>query len=131
MIGLNGHKVLDEVLKKRSGDRGVEVTAQNTAPSFTGDLFLSISGLRAGAVQSNEGIVVPKGSDATNGLATGMSAGYRELHQKLIDNGALVPDVKWLTFQKDTLFTSPSTATVVLGYHTNGRLTWNDKGDVY
>ena len=128
MVGINGHKVLEEYLEKRPSVASATSPIQDIPAALTGELFLSMAGLKAEAVQSNEGIVVLKGADAAPNEASGMAPGYRELRRKLVTSGNLVLVGERLRFEKDTLFTSPSAAaTVVLGYHMNGRLAWKDK----
>ncbi len=50
-----------------------------------------------------------------------------KLREKLVQNGVLVPDGKYLRFTQDYSFSSPSmAATVMRGNSTNGRTFWKD-----
>ncbi len=50
---------------------------------------------------------------------------YRELTQKLVDDGSLVPQGALAKFSRDVVFASPSTAgAIVTGRSCNGRVSW-------
>lgn len=91
------------------------------------ELNLSVSSLNAKAVQTNEGLVVLAGSDATANITDSLSFGYREFRQKLIDSSALALMGDRYKFQKDVLFSSASSAAaIIVGYSANGLQTWKD-----
>ncbi|MBB1286933.1 GIY-YIG nuclease family protein [Flavisolibacter sp. BT320] len=128
LLGLNGHRLLEDFLER-------EVRQEKTNPAFVPpfstsnlELSLTIADICASAIQSNEGIVVLAGSVATNNPSPNIANGYKNLRQKLIDNGSLSLEGSNLKFTEDVLFSSPSAAaTVIVGYHINGQTAWKDK----
>ncbi|RYY86182.1 MAG: GIY-YIG nuclease family protein [Chitinophagaceae bacterium] len=133
LIGVMGHKLLEEVTTL-PGARKEELTnTSNQTPIFpqttnpNTQLFLTVGGVRASALQTDEGIVVLKGSEATRNPTASISPGYKEMRGRLIQNGILAGDAEKLVFQEDTLFNSPSAAScVILGYPTNGTTLWKN-----
>jgi hypothetical protein len=139
LIGVMGHKLLEDVavLQVKQTDPSLSVTATSpesplSAPNGSLELFLSVAGIKAHALQTDEGIVVLKGSEATCNPSS-MGMGYRELRERLLQNGTLVESNGKLIFQNISLFNSPSAAaTVILGYNTNGPAVWkNSKGKTF
>ncbi len=131
LLGVLGHRVLEPVTPV------AKALAGNTIPSAsdiiegnkeknTLPLTLTVSGLKANALQAEEGIVVLEGSEAA--LATGcLHPGYQDRREKLIGNGTLKPGDKKYFFTKNTLFPAPSTAAaIILGFNTKGRKAWKD-----
>src|SRR5262245_54963288 len=55
---------------------------------------------------------------------------YRSLREQLVANGQLVPgpDARFLVFQDDVAFASPSAAAAMFGGNQNGPMTWKIKG---
>lgn len=131
LVGLFGHKVLEEINqfqpKLPSAPVSLEPVLNITETPSNVELFLSVSAMHAKAVQTNEGIVVLAGSDATANITESLSLGYRGFRQKLIDTGDLQFDGKKYKFQKDILFSSPSAAAaIVAGYSFNGLNGWRN-----
>ena len=94
----------------------------------TNELKLNVGALKAKAIQTNEGIVVCKGSDAAKESTPNLGVGYQKLREQLISNEIILEDGNVYTFQDDYLFTSPSAAAAIItGYNINGRDTWKDK----
>lgn len=129
LLGIFGHKVLDPVIESFQKSIRIETKAVDIPESIVTneELHLSVSGLYARAVQTNEGIVVLSGSDATANVTHSLSLGYRDFRQKLIDTGALVLAGDKFIFQKDVLFSSPSAAAaIIVGYSFNGAIGWKN-----
>ena len=62
---------------------------------------------------------------------TGVQHAYKALHEKLVQEAALVPDLDGTTmrFARDQVFASPSAAAaVVVGRTSNGRNDWKIQG---
>jgi hypothetical protein len=82
---------------------------------------------------SDEGFVVKAGSDATASVNKGFKGGYLALHQKLIDQGVLVPKPghpELLTFAVDYAFSASSAAAAVIaGNNMAGPSTWKTNSD--
>lgn len=139
LLGVFGHKILEEVVytEKRNLDYQIDFKVSPTIKSLEDyfpinelpsvQLLLNMSGLSAKALQTNEGIAVLSGSEAAQNVSTSLSFGYREIREKLIQNGQLKLNDNKYTFQNDVLFDSPSAAAaIILGYATNGRVNWKD-----
>jgi len=91
------------------------------------EFSLSISGLVARAMRTNEGIVVLEGSQASIETMVSLSTGYKKQRDKLISQNILNQSVNKYVFTKDYLFSSPSSAAaIILGYATNGRRNWKN-----
>ncbi|GAA4339554.1 GIY-YIG nuclease family protein [Flaviaesturariibacter amylovorans] len=134
LIGVMGHKLLEEVtavpqrIVLPAGDySGASAAAEIT---FSLELFLTTGMVKAKAVQTDEGIVVLKGSEAAPTTTNSLGSGYRELRDRLIQNGTLAMESDKYVFQNNSLFNSSSAAgAVILGYNTSGPLNWkNEKG---
>ncbi|GAA4341923.1 GIY-YIG nuclease family protein [Flaviaesturariibacter amylovorans] len=134
LIGVMGHKLLEEVTTFPGARKEDAMGPVNTLPGSTASnnpnaqLFLTVGGVRASALQTDEGIVVLKGSEATRNPTASISPGYKEMRERLVQNGILAGSEEKLVFQDDTLFNSPSAAScVILGYPTNGTTLWKNK----
>lgn len=94
-------------------------------PAF--ELFSRKHDLRAEAREIDGEFVVLAGSQARVGAS---GHGYKDLQQRLIAEGALVPaDHDLYQFRQDHAFDSPSAAAaVILGQSANGRKLWTVKG---
>jgi hypothetical protein len=133
LLGVFGHKLLEEklVLSKKS----TEVIDPNSSlPIVTPianedlELFLKNAGITASAIQTNEGLVVLKGSEAAKESMPGLSIGYKDLRDKLIQSQQIQLVENKFIFQDNVVFDSPSQAgATILGYNVNGRVTWKDK----
>lgn len=134
LIGVLGHKILEEIIK---ADKKIVETItisdpiqnpENESLSKPLELYLSMSGLKAKSVQTNEGIVVLKGSEAAKEHMNSLGFAYREIRERLVQNLQLKLIGDKLVFQDDILFDSPSAAAAsILGYATNGRINWKDQ----
>lgn len=91
------------------------------------ELTLNISGLRAEALQTDEGIVVLKGSQASISETDALQMGYKTIRLNLISNEVLKPVGKYFSFMDNSIFKSPSSAaSVIAGYNVNGLQSWKD-----
>jgi len=89
------------------------------------ELFCSIKGLTARGARTPEGFVVLKGSQAVGTLRPSAPVHLKKHREKLIADGALVPEQSFLRFAKDVPFDSPSGAgSVVRGGNSNGLVVW-------
>jgi hypothetical protein len=107
--------------------------ASVASPEFV--LTVKRTGIAARAVQVDGEFTVLAGSGAAGQVRTGAYAAsttnayaaYRNIHQKLADDGSLRLDsnADTATFTRDVVFSSPSTAgAVVTGRSCNGREAW-------
>lgn len=89
---------------------------------------LSISGIKATAVLTSNGIEVLVGSEMKKDETEALSGTYSNLRKTLIAKGIVAEDNGRLTFKEKYEFSSPSTAAAtILGYSVNGRISWKNK----
>lgn len=101
-----------------------------TAVSPTFELQLRKEGITATAREVDGEFTVLEGSKARS-TWTGAQHAYKALHQKLVQEAALVPDPdgRTMRFARDQVFASPSAAAaVVVGRTSNGRNEWKIQG---
>lgn len=126
LIGVIGHRILENLIVNKYENN--EKTDQSE--DLNEELYLSIKGINAKAIISNEGIIVLKDSYATLVNQSSLSNGYIKTKQKLFETGILKEEEKYSKFTKDHLFASPSqAAAIIVGSAINGRAVWkNIKG---
>lgn len=122
LIGALGFRVLEPLLSVNDSESGsTEVTESSKT------LTLKSSKLKACAKQTEEGIVVLAGAEASLVASSSLSKGYTKIRDTLIEKQKLIEKGDKLTLQQDTLFTSPSQASaILLGYPSNGLDYWVD-----
>ncbi|MBQ20603.1 MAG: methionine sulfoxide reductase [Flavobacteriales bacterium] len=77
---------------------------------------------------TSDGFVVLKGSKAAASIVNSMTSSFISLRQKLIDENVLINQGEYLEFSEDYIFSSPSTAAViVMGRNANGLTEWRNK----
>ena len=79
---------------------------------------------------TSDGFVVFKGSKAAASIVNSMAPSFIKLRQRLIDDGVLVNQIEFFEFSDDYIFSSPSTAAVmIMGRNANGLIEWrNNEG---
>lgn len=116
LVNTLGHKVFDE--------------KREFKPKQKHEIF-SIKAARGADGQgepSSDGFVVLKGSKAAATIVNSMTTSFIVLRQKLIDDGVLVDKGEFYEFSDDYIFSSPSTAAVmVMGRNANGLTEWKQK----
>ena len=116
LLPLLGYPYLTPIIDERpSGD------------TDSGHVFMIDSkGVKARAVQTNSGLVVLKGSQASK-KDTPSWTNAKTLRNRLIEEGALKDIGKCLEFTRDVSFNSPSQASnVVLARQSPGPIEWKD-----
>lgn len=112
------------------GSLGYPVFEPPAASSTRPDVHLFYcrrGGAEARGVYNEDGFVVLAGSVARVDMVDSASASLRGQREDLIDSGAIILDGSSMTFQRDTVFASPSTAaSVVCGGSANGWIEWKD-----
>ncbi len=89
--------------------------------------FIKTSTWKAEMVETDQGYIVLKGSQAKKGLSKSTTETYRKLRRKLLDTDILVEEGDNLKFNEDAVFNSPSAASnMVLGRNSNGYTEWVD-----
>lgn len=119
LLGSLGYRLLEPLT---SPDASTTASTLNKQQAV---LTLKAKGYSATALQTNEGIVVLKGSEASIVTSSSLSKGSTKKRKNLKDTGKLVETGDKLILQEDTLFSSPSSASaVLLGYPCSGPEYW-------
>lgn len=125
LLGVLGHKLLEKVAKSINQQTSTDATNQDDQQSLK--LYINMVGVKAQALQTDEGIVVLKGSEAVMETKPSLGLGYKNLKEKLIKNEALQPQGDKYIFQRDVIFSAPSAAgAVVVGRNMSGPQGWKD-----
>ncbi len=116
LVNTLGHKVFDEKREFKP--------KQKQEPFF----IIAARGADGLGEPSSDGFVVFKGSKAAATIVNSMTPSFITLRQKLIDEGVLVDKGDYYEFPEDYIFSSPSTAAVmVMGRNANGLTEWKQK----
>lgn len=98
------------------------------APTTARTLYLVAKGIKAEGLESPEGFLVRKGSEAVPSTVPSCHVYLREMREALVANGVLQKVGAGYVFSQDYAFSAPSTAAgVVLGRSANGRTDWKTK----
>lgn len=128
--GTLGYKFLENPVNNTIEKRAIDDVSkkEELEVGFNNDikLYLSVKKIEAKSIQTNEGLVVLSGSQVS--AKESKNYGYKTLREQLVVDGVIFENKKGeLTFAKDHLFQSPSSAAaVIVGYSINGRRTWKD-----
>lgn len=126
LIGALGFRLLEPLIKN---DNSVELNLDELSTEET--FSLKAKKYNAQAKQTNEGIVVLAGAEASDTTNSSLSQGYGKVRDSLIEKGKFVLSGDKLILQEDVLFTSPSqAAAVLLGYPCSGPDYWLDRKGV-
>ena len=116
LVNTLGHKVFDEKRDFKPKQK-IEIFAIKAARGADGQ-----------GEPTSDGFVVLKGSKAASTIVNSMTPSFVKLRQKLIDEGVLVNKIEYFEFSDDYIFSSPSTAAVmVMGRNANGLSEWKLK----
>ncbi|WP_375585249.1 GIY-YIG nuclease family protein [Cyclobacterium xiamenense] len=115
LINTLGHKVFEV-------KRELKTPRQEASETF---FIKAARGADAKGEPTSDGFVVFLGSKAANSIVPSMTDNFKRLREQLIENGILVRNENWLEFSEDYVFSSPSTAAVmVMGRNANGLTEW-------
>lgn len=90
--------------------------------------FIKTRTFKASMIETDQGYIVSKGSEAKKSLSASCTETYRNLRRKLIETKILIEDGDILVFAEDAVFNSPSAASnMVLGRNSNGFTEWVNK----
>ncbi len=93
--------------------------------------FIKTKTYRATMIETDQGYVVLKGSEAKKELSASITETYRAMRKKLIETQILVERGDRLFFAEDAIFNSPSAASnMVLGRNSNGLTEWIDERNI-
>lgn len=116
LVNTLGHKVFEE---KR------EFKAKQSQESF---FIKAARGAEGQGEPTSDGFVVFKNSKAAASIVNSMTPNFITYRQKLIDEGILVNKGEFFEFNDDYIFSSPSTAAVIImGRNANGLTEWKNK----
>lgn len=116
LVNTLGHKVFDE---KR------EFKPKQKEETF---FIKSTRGADGQGEPTSDGFVVFKNSKAAATIVNSMTSNFITYRKKLIDEGVLVDKGEYFEFVDDYIFSSPSTAAVmVMGRNANGLTEWKNK----
>ncbi len=116
LVNTLGHKVFDE--------------KREFKPKQKQEIFFikAARGADGQGEQTSDGFVVFKSSKAAATIVNSMTPSFITHRQKLIDEGVLVNKGEYFEFSDDYIFSSPSTAAVmVMGRNANGLTEWKNK----
>lgn len=116
LVNTLGHKVFDEKREFKSKQK-------------QGTFFIRAArGADGQGEPTSDGFVVFKNSKAAASIVNSLSPSFITYRQKLIDEGVLVDKGEYFEFSDDYIFSSPSTAAVmVMGRNGNGLTEWKNK----
>lgn len=107
---------------------------ENEAQSIKKEIYetylIKTSSFNATMIETDQGYIVTKGSEAKKALSPSCTETYRNLRRKLIETKILIEDKDKLLFAEDAVFNSPSAASnMILGRNSNGFSEWvNESG---
>lgn len=116
LVNTLGHKVFEE--------------KREFKPKQKEELFFikAARGANGQGEPTSDGFVVFKGSKAAATIVNSMTSNFIKYRQKLIDDGVLIDKGEHFEFTDDFIFSSPSTAAVmVMGRNANGLTEWKNK----
>lgn len=116
LVNTLGHKVFEE--------------KREFKPKQKQELFFikAARGAEGQGEPTSDGFVVFKNSKAASTIVTSMTPNYITYRQKLINEGVLIDKGEYFEFSDDYIFSSPSTAAVmVMGRNANGLSEWKNK----
>lgn len=116
LVNTLGHKVFDEKRDFKPKQK-LETFIINAARGADGQ-----------GEPTSDGFVVFKGSKAASTIVNSMTPSFIKFRQKLINEGVLIDKIEYFEFSDDYIFSSPSTAAViVMGRNANGLSEWKLK----
>ena len=115
LVNTLGHKVFDE---KR------EFKPKQKQETF---FIKAARGADGQGEQTSDGFVVFKNSKAAATIVNSMTSSFITYRKKLVDEGVLIDKGEYFEFADDYIFSSPSTAAViVMGRNANGLTEWKN-----
>lgn len=118
IVNTLGHKVLEEKRKIKSSKQEAKET-----------FFIKAArGADAQGKPTSDGFVVFKGSKVASSTVPSITDSFKKFRNQLIENGVIEQHNGLMVFTEDYIFSSPSTAAViVMGRNANGLTEWKLK----
>lgn len=116
LVNTLGHKVFDEKreLKQKQKQEIFNIKAARGADGQ--------------GEPTSDGFVVFKGSKSASTIVNSMTPSFVKFREKLIEEGVLINKTEYFEFSEDYIFSSPSTAAVIImGRNANGLTEWKQK----
>jgi hypothetical protein len=133
LLGALGHKILEPLTTIGVQKTPEQITNSNQKENVEQNILrdnklsMQFKHITAQAVQTDEGIVVLKGSEALARIKDTLK-GYKKLKEDLIQEEILVKKDDDMIFMSDYLFLSPSAASAIIaGQPMNGRTSWKNE----
>jgi hypothetical protein len=127
ILGVLGHRIFEPVVPAAASP-DAEVARNGPRSTLDREFVFSGPSFSARARVTDEGFVILKESSAASEFGVG-SAGYRQLRERLIEEGALKPANGCLVFTRDVVTTSSSqAASIVAGGNRSGPGSWKSGG---
>jgi predicted GIY-YIG superfamily endonuclease len=90
--------------------------------------FIKTRSYKASMIETDQGYIVSKGSEAKKNLSASCTDTYRNMRRKLLETKILIEENDKLVFAEDAVFNSPSAASnMILGRNSNGFMEWVNK----
>ncbi|MDH5398033.1 MAG: GIY-YIG nuclease family protein [Cyclobacteriaceae bacterium] len=118
LINTLGHKVFEEKREIKSSKKGAKET-----------FFIKAArGANAQGIPTSDGFVVFKGSKVANSIVPSIRDSFTKLRERLFASDIIRPEKGDMILTEDYVFSSPSTAAViVMGRNANGLAEWKLK----
>ncbi len=125
LLGVLGYKGLEPLIPEQ---KPLAVTTNSAEKPEQQVLYCNTNGVKAQAIQTDEGFVVLKGSEARITEKESLTEVNQEHRRQLVDDALLNTNDGKYIFQKDVLFSSPSAAAaIVAGANRNGLRSWKNE----
>lgn len=110
-----------------------EINSQSEKEIIKETYFIKTKTFKASMYETDQGYIVPKGSEAKKDLSPSCTDTYRSMRKKLLETKILIEEDGKLIFAEDTIFNSPSAASnMILGRNSNGFTEWvNNEGKTF
>jgi hypothetical protein len=93
--------------------------------------FIKTRTFQATMIETDQGYIVTKGSEAKKTLSNSCTDTYRNMRRKLLETKIMIEDGDKLIFAEDAVFNSPSAASnMILGRNSNGFAEWVNKDGI-
>jgi hypothetical protein len=109
------------------------VSSANNLQTKTNDevhetYFIKTRTFKATMIETDQGYIVAKGSEAKKSLSNSCTETYRNMRRKLVETKIMIENGDRLIFAEDAVFNSPSAASnMILGRNSNGFTEWVTK----
>jgi hypothetical protein len=108
--------------------KSIEINEQKSKNVEQEIYFIKTKSYKASMIETDQGYIILKGSEAKKVLSTSCTDTYRNMRKKLLETKILYEENDKLIFAEDAIFNSPSAAAnMVLGRNSNGFTEWVNK----